>query len=218
MTNALPIRSYQNCTENDVVGYNDCPESLFVLGTSKAKRSRPRRIPVGIHGTAEFQGKADNSVEDDQLKLKLPKARVAKVTEVPPPPVGRRSTQTSLVSSSSSIMDSTTIPSRSSSLQSVDDVVISEDELLKKVCKIMQTDSKLSDKELEYYKKKVDANVEPSLKNTTVKLFLSHFFNELETTKNREQAQKLLVRAITSDTTISSWCPAFLKIFENAYL
>ncbi|KAL3229956.1 Alpha1-proteinase inhibitor-degradation deficient protein 37 [Nakaseomyces bracarensis] len=231
MTNALPIKSYQNCTENDVVGYNDCPESLFVLSTAKSKRARPRRIPVGIHGAAETNyitstgssgsasdSRSSSSPLDDDEKLRLPKARVAKRTVVPPPPIGRRSTSSSLVSSSSSIMDIPCATSRSSSMRSVDEVVISEEELLKKVSNIIQTDSKLVDKELEYYKKKVDSYIEPSLKNYTVKLLLSHFFNELETSKDREQAQKLLVRAITSDTTISSWCPAFLKIFENANL
>lgn len=191
------------------MGYNDCPESLFVLDTQRTRRVRPRRIPVG---TTNVDAKTDTP--DDSEKLNLPKSRVASAAVVPPP-IGRRSASRSASrSSSSSLLTANETSTRSSSLRSVDD--FSEEELLKKVGTVIETESRLSVKELDYYRKKVDTNMEPSLKSPTVKLLLSHFFTELESGKNKEEAQKLLIRAITSDTTISSWCPAFLKIFENA--
>ncbi|KAI8389527.1 uncharacterized protein CGFF_01201 [Nakaseomyces glabratus] len=220
MTNTMPVRSYQNCSENDVVGYNDCPESLFVMPAVKAaKKIRPRRIPVSVNTDTQSskinEGVSSESASKDDDVLNLPKSRLAKASAVPPPPIGRRSTSSSV---SSLMCDSPTpLQSRSSSMSTLDNVsLLDENELMKKVANILNAESKLSNKEYEYYKGKIDSNLEESLKNDKVRIFLSRFFSELESSKNKEFAQKILLRGMTSDTTINSWCPAFHKIFDNA--
>ena len=86
-----------------------------------------------------------------------------------------------------------------------------EDELLTKINNLSEPGSKLSSKELDFYKKKLDSNIAKILQSDHTKIVLSQIFDETD----KKAAVKTIKHWMVTDTTISNWCPAFLKLFEN---
>ncbi|CCD26670.1 Add37p NDAI_0I01010 [Naumovozyma dairenensis CBS 421] len=212
------VRSFQNCSEADVPGYNDCPSFLFqVNNNNNNKRQSNFKITPKVY---DLSGNT-------------------KIPTIPPPPlrrINRRSISSrSIISSSSNSEDNlgddqppTVIPSpvitetielatsptqqRNESLSDVES--LSRDELVNKIERLFNQDSKLSEQEFQYYKKKVDSNIHQSLNNDLTKIILTQFFKE--SNQNQHKAKKLLMDWMVSDMSITNWCPAFLKIVENS--
>ncbi|CCF56147.1 hypothetical protein KAFR_0A07130 [Kazachstania africana CBS 2517] len=91
----------------------------------------------------------------------------------------------------------------------------SKEQVLAKISTLLEKESSLSAKELEFYRLKVENNVANSLESNDALHIFSQFFNEMH---DKNNAKNLLVSWIISDTTISTWCPALLKIYENAFI
>ena len=87
----------------------------------------------------------------------------------------------------------------------------SEDNLLAKINNLSGLGSKLTSRELEFYKKKLDSNIANILQNDHTKAVLSQILDE----KDKQVAVRTIKHWMITDTTISNWCPAFLKLFEN---
>lgn len=69
----------------------------------------------------------------------------------------------------------------------------------------------MTSRELEFYKKKLDSNIANILQNDHTKAVLSQILDE----KDKQVAVRTIKHWMITDTTISNWCPAFLKLFEN---
>lgn len=170
---ATSSKSFQNCTEKDVPGYNDCPSFLFQ-----------------VNKKAERRHKIATEVKDTYGNTKM--------ATIPPPP--RRSS-------------SRTLSSENSNDDIIDPIVsLDKDQILERVNTLLESDSKLPSAEFEFYKKKIDLNLAKGLENDSTKHVMSQFFDK---TKDKSEAQKLLRSWMAHDISISNWCPAFLKIFEN---
>lgn len=173
---ALPTtKSFQNCTETDVPGYNDCPSFLFQVNKAAEKAGRRNEIFPTMRDT--YGGNT-------------------RIPSIPPPPLTRR------ISKNSAICK-----------PAVQQNIFTEEEILAKIRGLYDIESRLSPDEFEFYRKKVDSNLIKSLKNDSTKQMLTYVLNE---SGDMLKGQSILREWLTTDTTISNWCPAFLKIFENA--
>ncbi|EDO19374.1 hypothetical protein Kpol_1002p20 [Vanderwaltozyma polyspora DSM 70294] len=182
MCAAIITKSFQNCSESEVPGYNDCPSFLFDLGTKR------------------------NTIKDNKIIDNVPymygKKLQANVV-APPPPMKRRvsrrtSSTSSLVSSSSSVEF---------------DHLLAKDEILSMISQLLNTQSRLSSKEFDFYRRKIDSNISGSLDHESTRHILTQFFTESK--RNRANAETLLRNWMITDITISNWSPALLKVFEN---
>lgn len=166
-------KSFQNCAETDVPGYNDCPSFLFQVDKAAARAGKRNEIFT--------------KVRDTYGNTRIP--------SIPPPPLTRR------VSKNSTIDEPV-----------VQQKVFTEEEILAKIRDLYEIESKLSPNEFEFYKRKVDSNLLKSLENDSTKQVLTCVLSE---SSDKLRGQSILREWLTTDTTISNWCPAFLKIFEN---
>lgn len=170
-------KSFQNCREAEIPGYNDCPSFLFQVNKAAAKVGKRNAIMTEVR---DVNGNT-------------------KANNIPPPPLTNKNSRRRL--------DNETAGSAEQ------DKALSKDELLDKVEALCSLESKLSPQEFEFYKKKVDANLSRSLDLTSTRRVLTSVFKD---STGKVKAQSILRDWLTSDTTISNWCPAFLKIFENS--
>lgn len=170
MSTNSSVKSFQNCLETEVPGYNDCPSFLYQVNKASAKRGRRNRIAAKVRDTCGNITAAS----------------------VPPP----------LTESAAKETDNET------QLQ-----ILSKEQVLEKVRDVYNAQSKLSAQELEFYRRKVDLNMTKSLESESTRRVLTTVLQELG---NKDKCARILREWLSSDVTICSWCPAFLKIYENA--
>lgn len=191
-----PTKSFQNCLEAEVPGYNDCPTVLFSIDPNSGPRSKSKqRTKTKRCGS----GKLATEVLDLYGNTK---------TATTPPPVLKKPSTTA-TQQESACED---VPVEDQGDRQLQTISYSKDDLAAKINELTGCSSKLSSKELEFYKKKLDSNVAKILQNDHTKTVLSQIFNE----KDKNVAVKTIKHWMVTDTTISNWCPAFLKLFENA--
>lgn len=204
------VKSFQNSTAG-VPGYNDCPDFLFqVSRKSTPVSSRRNKISTNM---------IDNKIMSSVIKSELDSA---KRTSTPPPPImrsnGRKTpgqrTATTSSSSSSPIVPTVSKNTTENEVIQTDISVLSSEEILKRVNLLLQTTSSLPEREHTFYRRKIDTNITESLSSDSTRYVLSQFFEVLDVDKIR--ALKLLKEWMVTDMTIGKWCPAFVKIFENA--
>lgn len=172
MSSKAGIKSFQNCTETDVPGYNDCPSFLYQVSKSAAKSGRRNRIE---HKVRDVSGNTT-------------------ISALPPPSKTLRVSKTS-----------------SEAFSEADHY--SREQLLEKIQHIYGSQSSLSPREFEFYRRKVDLNITNSLENESTRHVLTSIFKQLD---DKKKCSLALKEWLASDITIASWCPAFLKIYENA--
>lgn len=185
MTNTLePHRSqsFQNCKETDIPGYNDCPSFLFNVSKKTGRKHK-------LH----------TAVQDTYGSTKLP---------VTPPPM---SIKKATILPPTKTPDTQDKPPKTNPTPPVTDE-LSESKILDKINTLLNRNSNLSDKEYQFYKKKVDLNLPKSITNSSTRISLSQF---LEIVDNKSEQAEFLRKWMIMDITISNWCPAFLKLIEN---
>lgn len=184
-------KSFQNCTEADVPGYNDCPTFLFQVSNKK---------------NASSTSLASNSTLSSTNNIITTKVRDTygntKTAVAPPPMISKRK-----------ISIPSTEPASTTAEDSVKITTLTKDEILSKVEELSSRESKLSEKEFTFYLNKVKNNMGKSLDNQSTVATLSQFFEIFQ--NERTQAKKLLTQWMISDTSIGTWCPAFIKIIDN---
>lgn len=181
----LPSRSksFQNCKETDIPGYNDCPSFLFNVSKKSERRNKLHYV-----------------VKDTYGNTKLP---------VTPPPLFTKKKLTVVNNNNQSNSE---ISDKSNSLDKSNET-LNDDEILRKINDLMNKRSRLSDKEYNFYKKKVDLNLPKSINNPSTKTSLLHF---LDIGGSKIKQADYLRKWMVMDITISNWCPSFLKLIENA--
>lgn len=170
MSAKASIKSFQDCTETDVPGYNDCPSVLYQVNKAAAKKGRRNRIVTQVR---DVSGNTTSS-------------------SLPPPAVPSRVKETYQEELSNTLTN---------------------EEVLKRIEAMYELSTSLSSKEFEFYKKKIDLNVAKSLSSESTRHMLTAFFEQWG---DKSKCTNMLREWLASDITISSWCPAFLKIYENA--
>lgn len=170
MSTNTSVRSFQNCTETDVPGYNDCPSFLYQVNKAAAKKGRRNRI------VPQVQDVSGNTAS----------------SSTPPPACPVR---------------------LEAACQDEHSNFLTKNEILAKIKRLNELQNNLSTKEFEFYRKKLDSNVARSLDDESTRRLLTSFFEQWE---EKEKCIGMLREWLTSDITILSWCPAFLKIYENA--
>lgn len=164
------VKSFQNCSETDVPGYNDCPSFLYQVNKGSAKGGRRNRI------VAKVRDVSGNTT-----------------AACAPPPTTPSNVEKS---------------SQSSGIQ-----VLTKEEVLERIQDVYNAQNKLSTPEFQFYKRKADQNMTKSLDSESTRRVLTTILTELN---DKDKCTRILREWLTSDVTISSWCPAFLKIYENA--
>lgn len=180
-------KSFQNCVETDVPGYNDCPSFLFQISSKKGGSSASLSSSSTYSGTNLLKTK----VRDVSGNTKLAVA--------PPPMAAKRKVSTPVVVQSDGEKDVS--------------AALSKEEIEAKVNDLYAMETKLPSKEFEFYKKKVSTNIVLGLKNESTVRTLSQFFDLFAS--DRSAAKKLVTDWMIADTSIGTWCPAFLKIIDN---
>ncbi|QLL31017.1 hypothetical protein HG536_0A08320 [Torulaspora globosa] len=170
MSTNASVKSFQNCLETEVPGYNDCPSFLYQVNKVSARGGRRNRI------AAKVRDICGNTTAPSM-----------------PPPLTNSTAKETDDEGHSQIM--------------------SKEEVLAKVRDVYNAESKLSVQEFEFYRRKVDLNMTKSLDSESTRRVLTTVLEELE---DKDRCARILREWLTSDVTISSWCPAFLKIYENA--
>lgn len=138
-------RSFQNCKETDIPGYNDCPSFLFNISKKSGRRNQLHYV-----------------VKDTYGSTKLP---------VTPPPL---STKKRLAMTDNNNSSNSEINDKNNSSDNSNEI-LNDDEILKKINELMNKCSKLSDKEYHFYKRKIDLNLPKSINNASTKTSLLHF-------------------------------------------
>lgn len=193
------LKSFQNCKETDIPGYNDCPSFLFQISKKTSGGRRQQRLVTPVR---DLYGNTNG----------LP--------SMPPPPMKRKTSDSlndvsdsntisdvSMSESSTSISTSATSNSSFTNLKSMNEIEIKE-----KINNILTANTILSEKEFQFYKKKIDLNLNNSISQETTRNIITEFFQLQE---NKLVATNYLRKWMINDVTIANWCPAFLKIFEN---
>ncbi|QLQ81379.1 hypothetical protein HG537_0F01400 [Torulaspora globosa] len=170
MSTNASVKSFQNCLETEVPGYNDCPSFLYQVNRVSIKGGRRNRIATKIRDTCGNTATAS----------------------IPPP----------LTKSVAEKIDD------EAHLQ-----ILSKEEVLAKVQDLYNAQSGLPVQEFEFYRRKVDLNLTKSLDSESTRRVLTTVLEELE---DKDRCGRILREWLSSDVTICSWCPAFLKIYENA--
>lgn len=193
------LKSFQNCKETDIPGYNDCPSFLFQISKKNSSGRKQQRIVTPVR---DLYGNTNG----------LP--------SMPPPPMKRKTSDSlndvcdsntgsdiSMNNSSVSILTTDTSTSKLADLKTMNEVEIKE-----RINNILNTKTALSEKEFQFYKKKIDLNLEKSILQETTRNIISEFFQLQD---NKLVATNYLRKWMINDITIANWCPAFLKIYEN---
>lgn len=175
-------RSFQNCKETDIPGYNDCPSFLFNVSKKNGRRNKLQYV-----------------VKDTYGNTKLP---------VTPPPTF---TKKKLAVVNNENPNNSEINAKSNFSNNSNET-LNDDEILKKINELINKHSRLSDKEYNFYKRKVDLNLPKNINNPSTKASLSHF---LDIGDNKIKQADYLRKWMVTDITISNWCPSFLKLIEN---
>ena len=184
-------KSFQNCTEADVPGYNDCPTFLFQVSNKKNASSTSLASSSTVSSTNNI---ITTKVRDTYGNTK---------TAIAPPPM----------MSKRKISTSSTEPASTTTEESNQVTILTKHEILSKVEELSSKKSKLSEKEFTFYLNKVKNNMNRSLDNQSTINTLSQFFEVFQ--NDKIQAKKLLTQWMISDTSIGTWCPAFIKIIDN---
>ncbi|CCK70838.1 Add37p KNAG_0F01700 [Huiozyma naganishii CBS 8797] len=181
------LKSFQNCKEDEIPGYNDCPSFLFYNN----KKVRAKTLGARRHHLI------DNAAAPGTCrKVCLP--------AVIPPPQAKRNISGKVESVNAIIT--------AKEYGFTSEEVYTKDDILEKIREFCQMDTSLSEKEFYFYKNKVDKNAESSLNAHFTRQIITHFF---QLSEDKEKGANFLRKWMISDITISNWCPAFLKIFEN---
>ena len=203
------VKSFQNSTAG-VPGYNDCPDFLFqVSRKSTPVSSRRNKISTNM---------IDNKIMSSVIKSDIDSAKRASTS---PPPIIRKTPGKHITStpSSSRFPSSPIVPTAPEDTTEDETIptdisVLSREEILNRVNLLLQTTSSLPEREHTFYRRKIDTNISESLSSDSTRYVLSQFFEVSDVDKIR--ALKLLREWMVTDMTIGKWCPAFVKIFENA--
>lgn len=164
------VKSFQDCAETDVPGYNDCPSFLYQVNKAAAKNGRRNRI---VSQVRDVSGNTTSA-------------------SLPPP------------SGSSRLKEKCSEESTQA---------FTKEQLFEKLQGLYDLPTSLSSKEFEFYQRKVNSNLAKSLDSESTRNLLTSFFEQW---KDKSKCTLMLREWLTSDITISSWCPSFLKIYENA--
>ncbi|CAB4254314.1 similar to Saccharomyces cerevisiae YMR184W ADD37 Protein of unknown function involved in ER-associated protein degradation [Maudiozyma barnettii] len=182
-------KSFQNCAESEVPGYNDCPTFLFQVSNKKSSSS------VNLSSSTTTLSSADNIITTKVRDI----SGNTKSAVSPPPLITKRKL--------SSQLD----PNKNNDSNKIN--VLTKDELESRITELLAKESKLSEKEFIFYKNKVNNNIKKSLDNVSTVNTLSQIFGSIE--NDSTAAKRLLTQWMVSDTSIGTWCPAFIKIVDN---
>lgn len=164
------VKSFQNCSETEVPGYNDCPSFLYQVNKASAKGGRRNRIATKVRDVSGNTSTAS----------------------LPPPTSKSSATET---------------------CEEANSQVLTKEQVLEKVQDLYNAQNTLSPQEFQFYRRKVDLNMSKSLESESTRRVLTTVLEELQ---QKDKCSRILREWLTSDVSISSWCPAFLKIYENA--
>lgn len=191
-------KSYQNCSETEVPGYNDCPSFLFLPHRPVARRK---------HRIVSQPLDADNVIE------------TASNSSVPPITSHKRKHR--VVSEPLDIGNgdetfSASVPpiagNRKQRIETAGSEILDKEEILHRVDELYALKSTLLKKEYDFYKRKIDSNLMESLNSASTRQVMTRFFEEAH---DKPKASNTLRSWMSSDITVINWCPAFLKIFEH---
>lgn len=181
----LRTRSFQNCKETDIHGYNDCPSFLFNVSKKGGRKNR-------LH----------TSFQDTYGNTKLP---------ITPPPISKKNSSSSNEEEQQEEQKQEENDMGNGNTELGSD--LTGEDVLAKINELINKNSNLSAKEYEFYKRKVDLNLPKCIYNNDfTRSSLSQFLQIID---NKTQQADFLRKWMLMDTTISNWCPAFLKLVEN---
>ncbi|KAL6942434.1 hypothetical protein ACO0QE_003609 [Hanseniaspora vineae] len=197
-------KSYQNCREADVPGYNDCPIFLFDV----SKKAPGKDKIVSTNGSDVY-------------------ASAKQQTVLPPPPIGlkRKTTGSSLDSCSNSSDEKATSAASSSNSKAAQENNTSDEQVSEQaekdssfeiIAELLHSlsdvdNTKLSLQEFQYYKQKLEKNTSTILQNEHYRTVIAHIC-AMPAGVHRANAMN---KWVISEPMISSWLPAFRKLLEN---
>lgn len=170
-------KSFQDCKETEIHGYNDSPSFLFNVSKKSGRKNRLQTVVKDTYGSTKLA--------------------------VAPPPMSKRTSSASVVPDE---------VNNDNLNDSASDSELTEDDILNKINELISKNSKLSTKEYDFYKRKVDLNLPKNINNHSTKVSLSQF---LDIADDKAKQAEFLRKWMLMDITISNWCPAFLKLVEN---
>lgn len=199
-------KSYQNCKETDVPGYNDCPIFLFDV----SKKAPGKDKIVSTNGSDVY-------------------ASAKQQTSMPPPPIGlKRKTTKSLpqtcntpskAKATPALSSNDTEPVQENSTLASDQETLEqavEDSSPEGIADLLSSlsnaeTSRLSAQEFQYYKQKLEKSTSTILQNEHYRTVIAHIC-AMPAGVNRANAMN---KWVISEPMISSWLPAFRKLLEN---
>lgn len=204
------IRSYQNCSNKDVIGYNDCPDYLFKMIPSSGK-SKQKRIQLGHVATTDGVNHSfvANSAPPRAMRRFSSKSNASSIPSPDSTPLS-----SSIESfegpnyTSLPLSPSTSVMSAPIALNKCMNAI----ELKARIEDIYNSPNKLQDKEFAFYKNKLQNNLMSCLDQDNTRMVLTIFFNE-STDKNK--AQSILEKWMYIDMSVGEWSPYLLKIYRN---
>ncbi|KAH3903511.1 Add37p SCDLUD_001152 [Saccharomycodes ludwigii] len=210
------IQNFQNCRESDVKGYNDCPTFLLDLNNTRSKK-----------GSYVKRKQKSSLVSARILHDVKDTFRSAKIVDVVPPPSSAKN-RFPLIDADNK---RTELTDKSPVTESAGKVYVDENnsidpieknniklltdlELIGKLNEMVASPSGLPLQEFKFYSSKLLRFQKDIVQNQSARPVLCYIL-EQQSIIDSKQLTKLLNKWVMSDSSISSWFPAFRKIIEN---
>lgn len=182
------MTSYQNVSEAEISGYNDCPV-LDYHRTPSSTSLKTRRRVVSHNNLSSTSTLVSNT---STTSINGP-------TPLPKPP----SMSFLKKSESNASVNKIAEPSNSS---------ISNEELLEKLKKILSLENSLPEREFNHYEKRLVDQFTKGLSNESQKAAVAQ---SLENYKNKDQVKNNLIKFMLVNDGVSTWCIPLRKVLEN---
>lgn len=182
------MTSYQNISESEIKGYNDCPVLDYQRTPSSTSLKTRRRLVS--HNTTASKSTSNTSLTSMNGPTPIPR----------PPSV------TSLKKTTSQA---------SLNAPKVEESKISNEDLLGKLTEILSLKTCLQDREFKHYEKRLIDQFTKGLTNDSHKAVV---LASLENYQNKEQTKNDLMKFMLVNDGVSTWCLPLRKILENIKL
>lgn len=179
------MTSYQNVSESEIKGYNDCPVLDYQRTSSSSSLKTRRRLVSHNNSSTTLTSNTSTTSLNGPTPIPRPSSvGLLKKTE----------SQTSL------------------SAPKVEDSEIPNEELLDKLKEILKLETSLQEREFKHYEKRLVDHLNKGLNNESHKKVL---YSSLENYQNKEQVKNDLIKFMLVNDGVSTWCLPLRKILEN---
>lgn len=182
------MTSYQNVSEAEISGYNDCPVLDYQRTPSSTSLKTRRRLVS--HNNLSSTSTLVSNTSTTSLNGPTPLPKPPSVTSL------KKTESTSSVNKAVDTLDST----------------ISNQDLLDKLKQILSLENSLPEREFNHYEKRLIDQFTKGLNNDSQKTTVSQ---SLENYQNKEQVKNDLIKFMMVNDGVSTWCIPLRKILEN---